>query len=177
MIVYLIAAMAENRVIGRAGAIPWDIPADRRRFREITMGHPVIMGRRTCESIGRPLAGRTTIVLTRRLGYRPDGCLVAASLTEALALCAGADEVFVCGGGEVYREALPLAERLYLTIVAGNWPGDILFPEFGPEFAEVRREEMAGPIAWTYMVLERRRSPGPAGTGRHSGRREACLVP
>jgi len=156
MIVSLIASMSENRVIGRDNAIPWDIPVDRRRFREITTGHPLIMGRRTFESIGRPLPGRTTIVLTRRSDYRPSGCLVAPCLTDALALCAGADEVFVCGGGKVYREALPLAQRLYLTIVSGDWQGDTYFPEFDCEFKEICREDVEYPAPLIFLVLERR---------------------
>lgn len=156
MIISLIASMSENRVIGRDNAIPWDIPADRRRFREITMGHPLIMGRRTFESIGRPLPGRTTIVLTRRSDYHPSGCLVAPGLTDALALCAGADEIFVCGGEELYREALPLAQRLYLTIVNGDWQGDTYFPEFGREFKETCREDVTYPVPLIFLVLERR---------------------
>jgi len=140
MIISLVVAMARNRVIGRAGTIPWDLPADRRRFRELTMGHSLIMGRKTFESIGRPLPGRETIVVTRQAGYRAAGCLVAHSLAEALAQARGSDEVFVCGGGELYREALPLAGRLYLTLLAAEVEGDTFFPELPAEqFREVAR--------------------------------------
>src|SRR5512133_578369 len=102
VIVSLIAAMAENRVIGSGKGIPWDVPADRRRFRELTMGHTLVMGRTTYESIGRPLPGRKTRVLTRTPGYPAPGCVSVPDLNSALAACAGEEEVFVCGGAEVY---------------------------------------------------------------------------
>lgn len=156
MIVSLIAAMAENRVIGREGAIPWDIPEDRKRFREITMGHPLIMGRKTYESIGRPLQGRKTVILTRRSDYRAEGCLVAHDLRSALVMAGDAEEVFVCGGGEVYREALPLASRIYLTVLHREFPGDAFFPDIPEEFVEVAREEIAAAIPCTFTLLARR---------------------
>ncbi len=157
MIISLIAAMAENRVIGRGNTIPWDLPEDRKRFREITMGHPVIMGRKTFESIGRPLPGRKTVVLTRSRDYRTEGCAVAHSLQQALAECAGADEVFVCGGGEVYREAMPLASRIYLTIVHRVVEGDAHFPYIPGDFIETAREEMAETtIPCTFALYERK---------------------
>jgi dihydrofolate reductase len=155
MIVAIIAAMAENRVIGRDGTIPWDIPADRSRFRELTLGHPVIMGRRTFETIGRPLPGRTNIILTRQPGYRPAGCLVAPTLQEALAACAGADEVFVCGGEEVYRLALPLADRIYLTIVHREYAGDTFFPPIPSDFVLTERQETGGDPPCTFVLYQR----------------------
>jgi len=127
MTITLIAAMAENRVIGRNGAMPWHLPDDLARFRAITMGHPVIMGRKTFASIGRPLQGRLNIVLTRQVGYAPEGVVVARNLPDALAMAGAADEVFICGGGEVYREALLLADRVLLTVVQGDFPGDTIF--------------------------------------------------
>ena len=162
MIISLIAAMAENRVIGRDGVIPWDLPEDRRRFRELTMGHPVIMGRTTFESIGRPLPGRQNIVLTRHTGFRADGCLVVTDLRSALEACVGSTEVFICGGGELYREALPLADKLYLTIIEGEVDGDIFFPELpAGEFEETERRSGKGPPPCTFLVLVRRRRPLP----------------
>ena len=156
MIVSLIAALAANRVIGREGSIPWDLPADRRRVRELTMGHLLIMGRKTFESIGRPLPGRETIVVSRQAGYRPAGCRVAHSLDEALKLARDRDEVFICGGGELYREALPLADRLYLTLLAQAVEGDAFFPELpADEFVEVAREELAGEPAAVFVRYER----------------------
>jgi len=157
MRISIIAAMAENRVIGRTGTIPWDLPGDRRRFREITWGHPVIMGRRTFESIARPLPGRKNIILSRQEGYRAEGCLVVHDLQAALAAAGEADEVFVCGGGELYRESLPLAGRLYLTIVHGEAEGDVRFPEVPPgEFAEVERREVDDTLPCTFVIYERR---------------------
>ncbi len=124
----LIVAMARNRVIGAGGKLPWHLPADLKRFKEITMGRPVIMGRKTFESIGKPLPGRTNIVVTRRRSWTAKGCRVAHSLEEAIA-AAGEGEVFVIGGGELYAAALPQADRLYLTEVDADVPGDVRFPE------------------------------------------------
>jgi dihydrofolate reductase len=129
MIVTIIAAMSRNRVIGRQGAIPWDIPEDRRLFRELTYGHPLIMGRRTFETIGRPLPGRKTIIVTRQDDYPATGCLTASSLGEALRLAEPAAEVFICGGGELYRQALPLVAKIYLTVINEPVAGDTTFPD------------------------------------------------
>ena len=126
----LIAALAENGVIGRDNQIPWRLPEDLRRFKARTLGHWVIMGRRTFESIGLPLRERTTVVLTTRGDFHPDGVLVASSLDEAIALAGNEEEVFILGGQAVYREALPRAERMYLTIVHARVEGDTRFPEF-----------------------------------------------
>lgn len=150
--------MAENRVIGRNGAIPWDLPGDRRRFRELTWGHPVIMGRRTFESIGRPLPGRRNIVLSRQEGYFAAGCIVVHDLPSALAAAGEADEIFVIGGGELYREALPRAERLYLTIVHREAEGDVLFPEIPPgEFVELERRAVPDNLPCEFVIYQRRR--------------------
>lgn len=158
MRISIIAAMAENRVIGREGAMPWDLPEDRRRFREITWGHPIIMGRKTFDSIGRPLPGRKNIVLTRQPDFRAEGCLVLHDMRSALEACAGSDEVFIIGGGELYREALPLSERIYLTVVHGEFEGDVLFPELpAGEFREVERLEVRDTIPCDFVVYERRR--------------------
>ena len=155
-IISLIAAMSENRVIGCNGVVPWDIPEDRRRFRELTMGHPVVMGRKTFESIGHPLPGRQTIVLTKQRGYRAEGCLVLNDLRSAFAACAGSAEVFVCGGGGIYREALPFAHRIYLTLVQGEFQGDAVFPALSDgAFQEKERQMVKGSPSCTYLVLER----------------------
>jgi dihydrofolate reductase len=157
MIISIIAAMAENRIIGHEGAIPWDLPGDRRRFREITWGHPVIMGRKTFESIGHPLPGRRNIVLTRQEGYRAEGCLVVSGLEEALAACAGSGEVFICGGGALYREALPRAQRIYLTVVHLEGEGDVRFPEIpDDEFAEVERRPVRDRFPCDFVIYARR---------------------
>jgi len=162
MIISIIAAMAENRVIGHNGIIPWDIPEDRRRFRELTMGHPAIMGRKTFEAIGHPLPGRQNIILTRQPGLLIEGCLVANDLRSALEACAGSAEVFICGGGELYREALPLAERIYLTIIHEDVEGDASFPELpAGEFEETEQRKLRGAPSCTFLILQRKRPPLP----------------
>jgi dihydrofolate reductase len=155
MIISLIAAMAENRVIGKGRSIPWDLPDDRKRFREITWGHPVIMGRKTFESLGVPLPGRKNIVLTRDRNYRPDGCLTAHDLESALEQATGEEEVFICGGSGVYRETMDMAHRIYLTVIHRMIDGDVLFPEISADFAEVGREFVPEPIPHTFLVYRR----------------------
>ena len=136
--VSIIAAVAENGVIGDGGAMPWRLSTDLRRFKALTLGKPVVMGRRTFESIGRPLPGRANIVVSQREGYRPEGVTVAASLDAALAGAtaaasgAGLDEVFVIGGGEIYAAAMPHADRLHITHVAARPSGDTTFPAIDP---------------------------------------------
>jgi len=156
MRIAIIAAMAENRVIGRDGAIPWDLPEDRRHFRDLTMGNTIIMGRKTFEAIGRPLPGRRTIVLSRRRDYRAEGVLVAHDLDAALTAAAGEEEVFICGGGELYREALPFAGRLYLTVIHLTVDGDTFFPEIpAGDFSIVDLQECNGDIPCEFLTLER----------------------
>jgi dihydrofolate reductase len=155
MIISIIAAMADNRVIGRRGAIPWDIPADRRRFRELTMGHPVIMGRKTYESIGRPLSGRTNIILSREPDFRAEGCIIVNSLEDALLACDCADEVFICGGEELYRQALAIADRIFLTVVHQNSDGDAFFPPLPAEFAETERSECEAGAPCSFITYSR----------------------
>ncbi|GLI37443.1 dihydrofolate reductase [Geobacter hydrogenophilus] len=161
MTVTVIAAMAENRVIGKEGAMPWHLPDDLARFKAITMGHPVIMGRKTFEAIGRPLPGRLNIVLTRQEGYAPAGAAVARTLAEALALAGPVGEVFICGGGQVYREALPLADRIHLTVIHHAFGGDTTFPELPADFEETSREEGKGEPSHSFVTFERRRELTP----------------
>ena len=154
MTVTLVAAIARNGVIGADGGIPWHLPDDQRRFKELTIGHVLVMGRVTYESIGRPLPGRTTVVVTRSAGWGAgdDGVLVAPSVAEALALAATVDEeVFVVGGTRVYEEALPLADRLELTWVDAEPEGDAWFPAVDwAAWREVAREEHEGWSAVSY---------------------------
>lgn len=157
MIISIIAAMSENRVIGRGGAIPWDIPDERRRFREMTMGHPIIMGRKTFESIGRPLSGRRNIIVSRRPDYWREGCRVVHSLADALAACAGADEVFICGGEELYCQALPLADRICLTVVHRFCAGDAFFPQIPAEFIETERLDAGLEGLCTFILYQRKK--------------------
>jgi dihydrofolate reductase len=126
----IIAALAANRVIGRNNDLPWRLPADLRHFRQLTTGHAVILGRRNYESIGKLLPNRTNIVITRQRDYTAPGCLVAHSLADALVMAGNDPEIFVIGGAEIYAQALPLADRLYLTHVEAEVPGDTFFPEF-----------------------------------------------
>ena len=125
--------MARNRVIGNKGALPWHLPEDLKRFRSLTMGHPIIMGRKTHESIGRPLPGRRNIVVSHNRQLVIDGVETAPSLQAALDMVGGADEVFVIGGQQIYQATLPLADRIELTRIDSDFEGDVLFPEIDPE--------------------------------------------
>ena len=129
MTVSLVVAASTNNVIGRDGGLPWHLPDDLRHFKRITTGKPVIMGRRTYESIGRPLPDRHNIVMTRDSDYAAEGCDVVSSVGEALELAGDADEVMVIGGGQVYRDFLPRADRIYMTRVQAEVQGDTLFPD------------------------------------------------
>ncbi len=124
----LIVARARNGVIGKDNAMPWKIPGEQAYFKRVTMGHPIIMGRRTWQSIGRPLPGRRSIVISRSAAFEAPGAEVVTSLDAALALCADADEVFVIGGAELYRMALPGADRLLITEIDHDFDGDTYFP-------------------------------------------------
>ena len=124
--------MAKNRVIGVNGTIPWHLPEELKRFKSLTMGHHIIMGRKTWESIGRLLPGRETVIVTRQPGYRVPGATIAHSLDEAISACGGDREIFVIGGAELYAQALPRAGRLYLTTVDAEVAGDTFMPEFAP---------------------------------------------
>jgi dihydrofolate reductase len=124
-----IVAMASNRCIGKDNTLPWRLPADLKRFKQLTLGHTLVMGRKTYESIGRPLPGRTTLVVTRQRGYAPEGVRVAHSLEQALELARGDDEVFIAGGADLYRQALGQVRRLYLTRIEREYAGDTFFPE------------------------------------------------
>ena len=126
----LVVAMARNRVIGRDNRLPWRLPADLAYFKQVTTGHPVVMGRRTYESIGRPLPGRQNIVVTRNRAFSAPGCTVVGSLDEAWKAAGDADEVSVIGGTTLFAETLPIADRIHLTEVEAAVPGDTFFPEF-----------------------------------------------
>ncbi|MEQ1775503.1 MAG: dihydrofolate reductase [Burkholderiales bacterium] len=159
----IIVAMAENRVIGANGAIPWKLPNELQLFKRITMGHHIIMGRKTWESIGRLLPGRTTVIITRRKDYLVSGAIIANSLANAIEKCAGDDEIFVVGGGELYREALPKTDRLYLTVVDTEPAGDTHMPALNmSEWREINSETHAPDEkhahAYRFNVYERVRT-------------------
>ena len=138
----IIVAIARNGVIGNGNALIWHIAEDLRRFKALTTGHPVIMGRKTYESIGCPLPNRTNVVVTRRKDYRPEGCLVAGSLEQAVGLFDPSEEIFIIGGAQISAQAMPMADRLYLTEIDSDYEGDTRFPEW-------KREE------WTLLSEER----------------------
>ena len=130
MKISLIVAMAKNRVIGADGRIPWHLPNELKLFKSLTMGHHIVMGRKTYESIDRLLPGRTTVIVTRKRGYSVPGAIVAHSTTEALQACKDDDECFVIGGAEIFRDTLPIADRIHLTVVDAEPAGDTFMPEF-----------------------------------------------
>lgn len=164
--VSLIVAMDRQHVIGRAGRLPWHLPADLQRFKSLTMGHHIIMGRKTWESIGRVLPGRVSVVVTRNPHYAAPGAVIAGSLTDALALASGDSEPFVIGGAELFREALAYSRRLYVTEVLAEYSGDVWFPDLrAGDWREVHREHHAATErdpAWNFVIYER--TPG-AGNG------------
>ncbi|GAB6047405.1 type 3 dihydrofolate reductase [Methyloparacoccus murrellii] len=167
MKIALIVAMGENRVIGIDNRIPWHLSADLQRFRRITLGKPILMGRRTHESIGRPLPGRRNLVLSADTGYRAEGCEVFHRLEQALAAAADAPELMVAGGAALYHACLPRAERLYLTLIHQSFDGDTFFPEIDwsawCEIAreDVDRDEQSG---LRYSFVDYQRKPRIGGT-------------
>jgi len=156
----LILARARNGVIGASGGLPWRLPEDLAFFKRTTMGHPIVMGRKTWESIGRPLPGRRSIVITRNRTFSPAGAEVAHSLDEAIALCRDSDEIFVIGGAQLYADALPRADRLLLTEIHADFEGDTYLPAPSPEdWNEASREPHAptGTRAFGFDFVDFRR--------------------
>ena len=142
--IYLIAAVAKNGVIGADGGMPWHLPEDLKHFRKTTLGHPVIMGRRTWESLGKPLPGRENIVVSRTPGFEAPGASVAATLEAAIALCTGEPVAFVIGGAQLYAAALPLADGIVLTEIERDYVGDTRFPAWDRRgWRETQREAHA----------------------------------
>ncbi|MEP5765738.1 MAG: type 3 dihydrofolate reductase [Halieaceae bacterium] len=162
----LIVAVAENGVVGRDNSMPWHLPEDLKYFKRTTLGKPVLMGRKTWESIGRPLPGRSNIVITRQAQYQAEGAQVVADLQSALALAEsvaaadGSEELMVIGGAEIYRAALPLAQRLYITEVHAEVTGDVFFPDWDRrQWRELARERHSaaseGDFDYSFVVYER----------------------
>jgi dihydrofolate reductase len=159
----LIVAMDEQRGIGKAGKLPWRLSSDLKRFRELTMGHHIIVGRKTFESIGKPLPGRVMIVVTRSETYRPEGCLVAHSVEDAIQMAQdrGEAELFICGGAAIYAGALAEADRLYLTLVHSTVDADVFFPVIA-ETAWVEKEtesyaaDEKNQYPFTFKLLEKK---------------------
>ncbi len=164
--VELIVARADNGAIGHKGSLPWHLPADLRQFKITTMGAPMIMGRKTFESLPGRLPGREHIVMTRDRGWQADGAKVAHSRDEALALAAGCDRVSVIGGAEIYREFMPIADRIHLTEVHVAPEGDTFFPQLNSRdwnVARGRRQEAQGEHPAHTFILMERKAPSPAG--------------
>ena len=161
MRISLIVALARNRVIGRDNQLPWRLSADLQHFKGLTMGKPIVMGRKTHESIGRPLPGRANIVVTRDSGFSAEGCRVVHSIDEALVAAGDVDEVMIMGGENLYSQLLPRADRLYLTEVQAEVSGDAWFPEFDEtQWQELEREshraDENNEFDYDFVVLARR---------------------
>lgn len=161
-LISIIAAVAENRAIGIHNRLPWHLPADLKYFRNKTLGHHVIMGRKNYQSIGKPLPQRTNIVVTRDPGFDAPGCVVVNSIGAALAAADGDPEVFIIGGAGIYAQSLPFADRLYLTLVHHSFEGDTYFPEFEwAQWKEISKEfhepDERNPYPYTFVVLDRSR--------------------
>ena len=161
MIISIIVAIGNNRVIGTKNFLPWKLPADMKHFRELTIGKPIIMGQRTFESIGKPLAGRTNIILTKDINFRQQGCIIAHSIKEVMDKVKGNEEVTIVGGASIYEQFLPLANRMYLTLIHHDFSGDAYFPEFDwDDWKETERIEnqpdKENPYKYAFVTLEKK---------------------
>lgn len=153
----LIAAYTKNRVIGNKGIIPWKIKGEQQRFRKLTTGHTIIMGRRSFEEIGKPLPNRKTILISNTIQYNDENCITVPSLQEALKAAVNEEEVYISGGAMVYQEALPLVDKMYITVIDKEIEGDTFFPSFHEEDFRITYEEhVDGEIPYTYYTYERK---------------------
>lgn len=153
----LIAAYAKNRVIGNKGIIPWKIKGEQQRFRKLTTGHTIIMGRRSFEEIGKPLPNRKTILISNTIQYNDENCITVPSLQEALKAAGNEEEVYISGGAMVYEEALPFVDKMYITVIDKEIEGDTFFPSFHEEdFRIIYEEHVDGEIPYTYYTYERK---------------------
>ena len=154
-----VVAMAENRVIGKDGQMPWHIPGEQKIFKELTLGRILVLGRKTHESIGRVLPGRTTVIVTRQPGYQVPGAYVVHSVDAALALAKelGNDDIVIGGGGELFAQTLPITDRIYLTVVHRSFDGETVYPEM-PEgqFVEISRKEIEASIPYAFLEYHRK---------------------
>lgn len=161
MTISIIVAVAQNNVIGNNNQLIWHIPGDLKRFKSITMGHTVVMGRKTFESIEKPLPGRKNVVISRQSNYKPEGCMVFNSLDKALDSLKTENEIFIIGGGEIYRLAMPISHKIYLTKIHKDFSGDTFFPEIPMEDWEITHEELISEndntdLSYSYINLERK---------------------
>ncbi|MEO5703189.1 MAG: type 3 dihydrofolate reductase [Gammaproteobacteria bacterium] len=160
MTISLIVAMSRNRVIGKGNALPWHLPADLKYFKRITLGKPIIMGRKTFESIGRPLPGRANIIITHERDYQATGCTVVHSIDDALTAAQGNEEIMVIGGAKLFEQILPRADRIYLTEIAEDFVGDVFFPALNQnDWRETQRTthqpDDKNSYAYSFVVLDR----------------------
>lgn len=152
--------MSENRVIGQHNQLPWHLPADLKHFKRTTMGKPVVMGRKTFESIGRPLPGRTNIIVTRNPRFQQNNCIVVHSIEDAIDAVKTTDELMVIGGASFYEQSIPLADRMYLTLIRHTFPGDAFFPRYQKDdWLEIERSDHdaddTNPYPYSFIVMER----------------------
>ena len=157
MLISLIVAMASNRVIGNRGDIPWKIPGEQKMFKEITIGHAVIMGRKTYQSLVQPLPGRTNIVVTRQTNFQAPGCIIAQDLDRAIkSIATDETEAFIIGGGQLYHETIAQADRIYLTLIPKEIPGDTYFPESPEADFQIKESDFIdGPQPYHFYIYER----------------------
>lgn len=161
MTISMIAAVAENNVIGKDNSLPWHLPTDLKYYKQTTLGHHIIMGRKNFEAIGRPLPKRTNIIITRKENYTAEGCIVVNSLREALQAVQNDEEPFIIGGGEIYKMALPYADRLYITRIHETFDGDVFFPDFDKQqwilkSREDHKADKKNPHDFSFLIYERK---------------------
>jgi len=161
MLISAIFAMSENRVIGKDNQLPWHLPADLKHFKKVTLGKPILMGRKTYESIGRPLPGRCNVVITKEIDYQAPGCVVVNSIEQALITTKENAEIFVMGGALLYQAMLPLIQRLYMTIIHQAFDGDTFFPLLNQDdWQEIERIDHAkdreNPYSYSFFILDRK---------------------
>lgn len=163
MKISIIVAVDENNLIGKRNSLPWYLPADLKHFKETTMGHHILFGQTTHESIGRPLLGRTNVILSNDPNYKSEGCVVVHTPKEAInfAKGKGEKELFICGGAMVYKTFLPLTDRIYLTKIHNKFDGDIYFPKINKEWKVISKEsydpDKKNPYSYDFLVLERKK--------------------
>jgi dihydrofolate reductase len=164
----VIAAMARNRVIGINNTLPWRLPADLQHFKALTMGHHIIMGRKTYESIGKPLPGRTTVIVTRDAAYQAAGCVTVNSIAAAIAACGNDADIFFVGGADLYGQVLSRADRLYLTEIQADYAGDAHFPAFDRAlWCEVERREYTSQDGLGYHFVTYQRCHASTSSGEY----------
>jgi len=160
----ILVAMAKNRVIGRDNRLPWHLPADLKHFKFLTMGQTIVMGRKTYESIGKPLPGRANIVITRQMDYEIPGAVVVNSLEDALLVCEETSTIdtenFIIGGEKLYQQTIKICQRMYITEIQSNFDGDVFFPQFDPgDWEEMQRDKhVDGNLEYHFVVLDRKSS-------------------